>query len=74
MGSTADLAQHIAARGKKLVRLGTVTATDVAGSPPTISVDGRKMRYLASLSAPAVGDVVVWLSNGATPVAIGKLA
>lgn len=70
-----DLASEIIGpRVQPLVRTGTITDTDLAGTPPTVEVDGRPMRFDDSISSPTVGDVVYWFAVGAAPIVGGRLA
>ena len=55
------------------VRFGMVTA-DNGGSPPTIDVDGRPMRYIdTGTAAPAVGQYVVWFQDEPSAVALAVI-
>jgi hypothetical protein len=56
------------------VRYGTVTATS-AGPPPTITVDGRSMRFIdTGAASPGIGDRVVLFVDGPARVALGGLS
>ncbi len=50
-------------------RVSAVSAT----TPPTVTVGGKRLRYLASYTTPAVGDEVV-VTSGPSPLVLGKLA
>lgn len=53
-----------------IIRLGTVTAVG-SGPPVLVTIDGKKMRCLASYTSPAPGDVVVWLEDQTVRIALG---
>jgi hypothetical protein len=58
----------------KIVRIGVITSTaNSAGTPPTIAVDGREMRFIGNPAWFTAGQAVTWIENGAAPIVIGKL-
>jgi len=73
--SRAAFVQSVAEATKagQLVRLGSVTAINAGDNPPTISVDGRPMRCIAHPYRYVVGETVVWLDSGPTPVVLGGM-
>ncbi len=55
----------------RLVRLGIVEAQNLTAVPPTLTVDGRVMRYVNRVP---VGQTAVYLAEGRDPLVIGKMS
>lgn len=43
------------------VKLGMVSSVNAAETPPTLTVNGKRMAYADSIATPAKGDVVAYL-------------
>ena len=57
--------------GKLPTRVGVVEAIDQFGRPPTVTVDGRRMRTITPLANMKIGDRVLWQPCGDAPFVIG---